>query len=465
MVAEIAIVLWILASLVLFALLPPLRAFLLTYVVGILFLPVELHSGVDYVGSIAISQSLHIDKLAACNIGVLFGTIFFAPHLITRFRFHWVDAVYLAVVVGMFLTSLTNGLGAKDGLSNGVDNLRAFLPVIVLTRMHITSVTDLYQAMRALIAGALVYSVICIIEFRFAPQLHRMVYGYFQHSFDQFMRYDHFRPAGFLRHAIELSFFMGTTAALAAWLWFKGMLRSMWGLPGWAVAAALVFGLTLTMTFAGYAAFLICCTMFGASLLLRTRWILVILPMLAIGWMAGRYFNVIDASSLLQAAAYLDPHRSESLEYRLEAERLNLVSASESLLLGKSAQQAIAVHDDGSVVMAVDAWWLVTFTFYGLVGLGGWYLVWSAGLLSAFFKWRQLTPDVRILSIAVAVLIGAQFIDFLFNSFPSVLLLILDMGLVGAVQHYKPMPAIAPWMMMQQEPPVPEVIPQGVPGL
>jgi hypothetical protein len=370
------------------------------------------------------------------------------------------------VVVGMFLTSLTNGLGAKDGLSNGVDNLRAFLPVIVLTRMHITSVSDLYTAMRAVIGGALVYSLICAAEFRYAPQLHKMVYGYFQHSFDQFMRYDHFRPAGFLRHAIELSFFMGTTAALAAWLWIKGMLKSMWGLPGWAVVGALVAGLALTMTFSGYAAFLICCTIFGASLLLRTRWILIVLPLLAIGWMAGRYFNVIDASSLLEAAKYVDPQRSESLEYRLEAEQLNLVSASESLLLGKSAQEAIAVHDDGSVVMAVDAWWLVTFTFYGLVGLGGWYLVWSAGLISALFKWRRLTPDFRILSIAVAVLIGAQFVDFLFNSFPSVLLLILDMGLVSAVQNFKPMPVFMPQMiMMPEEQPIAEAMPEGVPSL
>ena len=465
MVAQIAIVLWILISLLLFALLKPLRAFLITYVVGILFLPVELHTGIDYVGSIALTQSLHIDKLAACNIGAIFGTLFFAPHAITRFRFHWVDLVYLAVVVGMFLTSLVNGLGAKDGFSNSVDDLRAFLPVIVLTRMHIRTVGDLYEAMRAIIAGALVYSVICVAEFRFAPQLHKMVYGYFQHSFDQFMRYDHFRPVGFLRHAIELSFFMGTSAALAAWLWYKGLLKSMWGIPAWAVVTALLVGLACTLTFAGYAAFLICFSVLAAGLLLRTRWLMLVLPLLAIGWMAGRYLNVIDTSSLLNAAGYIDANRSESLDYRLQSEQLNLQSISDSLFLGKSSSEAIAKREDGSVVMAVDAWWLMTFTFYGLVGLGGWYLVWSAGLISALFKWRKLTPDFRTLAIAVAVLIGAQFIDFLFNAFPSVFLLILNMGLVSAVQHYKPVPQMVPQTVFVPLEPELEMMPEGAPGL
>ena len=463
MVAEIALVLWMLTSLVLFALLSPLRAFILTYVVGMLFLPVELHSGIDYVGSIVISQSLHIDKLAACNIGAIFGTIIFAPHVVTRFRVHWVDGIYMLVVAGVFITSMTNGLGAKDGLSNGVDNLRAFLPVILLTRMHVTSAGDLYQVMRAVIGGALVYSLICVGEFRFAPQLHKIVYGYFQHDFEQFMRYDHFRPVGFFRHAIELSFFMGTSAALATWLWYKGMLKEMWGIiPGWAVVCVLVVGLVCTLTFSGYAALLICCTVFGVGQLLRTRWLMAVLPVLAIAWMAGRYFNVIDASMLLQGAKFLDPNRSESLEYRLDSERLNLAAVSDSIFFGKSATNAIAVADDGRVVMAVDAWWLVTLTFFGIVGLGGWYLVWSAGLITAFLRWGRLTPDFRVLSMAVAVLIGAQFVDFLFNSFPSVLLLILNMGLVSALQHYRPVPQQQMAMMPEEEL---EFIPEGVPSL
>ncbi len=395
--------------------------------------------GESYRGSIVLSQSLRIDKLAACNIGALLGTIIFAGHVFKRYRFHWVDAAYGVIVVGMFLTSLTNGLGPKDGLSNSVDNLRAFLPVLILSRLYIVTVGDLHQAMRAIIGGAFVYAFICVGEFRLAPQSHNIVYGYFQHSFDQFMRYDHFRPVGFLRHAIELSFFMGTSTALAGWLWHKKLFKPLWGMiPDWVVLCALLGGLACTLTFSGYAAFLICVGMLGLGTMVRSRWMLVVLPVIAIGWMGGRYTNVIDAESLLRLARWFDPARAASLQYRLDAEHANLSAASESLILGKSASNGVARSENGRMLMAVDAWWMITLVFFGIVGLAGWYVVWSAGLITAFVRWKTLTPDFRTLAMVVSIMVGAQFFDFLFNAFPSIFLMILNVGMVSAIQRYKP---------------------------
>jgi hypothetical protein len=438
-IADLAIILWIFISVVLFAMLPPLRAFLLTYMIGMLVLPVEVSTGYGYLGSIDITQSLRIDKLAACNIGALLGTMLFAPHVFRRYRFHWIDAAYGVILAGMFATSIMNGQGAKDGISNSVDNLRAYLPVLILSRLYITSVGDLYQAMRALIGGAFLYSFLCVAEFRLAPQTHNLIYGYFPHAFDEFVRYDHFRPLGFFRHAIELSFFMGTATGLACWLWFKGLLKPLWGMvPAWAVVGAMLVGLACTLTFSGYAAFLICVAMFGISQIVSGRWVMLLLPLIAIVWMAGRYTNAIDAGSLLHLANWFDPARGASLEYRLEAERVNLSAASQSFVFGKSAANGVVRAEDGRVVMAVDAWWMITLVFFGIIGLAGWYAVWSAGLITAFIRWKQLTPDFQTLSIAVAILIGAQFFDFLFNAFPSVFLMILNVGLIGAIQRFQP---------------------------
>ena len=427
--------------------------------IGMLILPVEVSTGYGYLGSIAITQSLRIDKLAACNIGALIGTMLFASHVFRRYRFHWVDAAYAFILVGMFATSVMNGQGAKDGFSNSVDNLRAYLPVIILSRLYITSVGELYQAMRALIGGAFLYAFLCVAEFRLAPQTHNLVYGYFPHAFDEFVRYDHFRPLGFFRHAIELSFFMGTATALACWLWFKGLLKPLWGMvPAWGVVGTLLVGLASTLTFSGYAAFLICGVMFGLSRLVRGRWVMLVLPVIAIGWMAGRYTNAIDADSLLHLAGWFDPGaQGASLEYRLDAERLNLNAASQSFVFGKSAANGVVRADDGRVVMAVDAWWMVTLVFFGIIGLAGWYAVWSAGLITAFVRWKQLTPDFQTLSIAVAILIGAQFMDFLFNAFPSIFLMILNVGLIGAIQRFQPVRMVR--RVMQAEP---VMVPQGV---
>jgi hypothetical protein len=452
-IAELALILWIVISVLLFATLRPLRAFLLTYMIGMLVLPVEISTATGYIGSIAFTQSLRIDKLAACNLGAVLGTLFFNAQLFRRYRFHWIDAAYGFILVGMFLTSIMNGQGAKDGFSNSIDNLRAYLPLLILSRLYITSVNDLYQAMRALIGGAFLYAFICVAEFRLAPQLHNIIYGYFPHGFEQFVRYDHFRPLGFFRHAIELSFFMGTATALACWLTFKGLLKPLWGLvPAWAVVGALLVGLACTLTFSGYAAFLICVTIFALFQLLRSRWMLLVLPLLAMGWMAGRYTQVIDTDSLLRAASWFDPARAASLQYRLDADRINLNAASQNLLLGKSAANGVVRSDDGRMVMAVDAWWMITLVFFGIVGLGGWYAVWSAGLLTAFVRWKQLTPDLQTLSVAVAILIGAQFMDFLFNDFPSVFLLMLNAGLISAVQRFEPARALRRVMPMQHAP-------------
>jgi hypothetical protein len=53
-------------------------------------------------------------------------------------------------------------------------------------------------------------------------------------------------------------------------------------------------------------------------------------------------------------------------------------------------------------------------------------------------RWRRLTTDLQTLGALVALLVGVQFIDFLFNSFPSMFLMILNAGMVSAVQRYVP---------------------------
>jgi hypothetical protein len=447
LVAQIALILWIFVSIAFFAAFTPLRAFLLTYVIGYLVLPVEVANFTGFYGTIYITQSVRIDKLAACNIGALVGTVIFAPNLFARFRFLWVDIAFGVVTLGVFLTSLVNGLGAKDGVSQGVELARQYLPLMVLTRIHVTTASALYEAMRAIVGGAFLYAFLAIAEWRLSPFIHTLTYGFFQHSYDQVLRYGHFRPLGFLRHAIELSFFLGTASVMAAWLWYRKLLTPLWGvIPGWVVVVSIIAGLCATMTFSGYGAFLVTAGLLSALVLVRSRWVLVLLPVVAIVWMAGRYTNELDASLLLRTAKYFDENRSESLEYRLIAERANLDDASHNLLLGKGGMNGIVTDQDGRFVAAVDAWWLIQISFFGLVGVVGWYFIWGAGIIDSVRRWHSMTPDLQTLAAITAVMLGAQFIDFLFNSFPSPFLFILDMGLLSTLHAYRSMPQVQ--MMM-----------------
>ncbi len=436
--AQAALIIWIISSVALFAFLRPVTAFTLTYVIGILVLPVEILEGGVFKGSIVFTQSLRIDKITACHIGAILGTLIFNFQLVRRFRPHWVDLAFLGICGGMFATSMSSGLGPKDGLSVAVECLRVNLPIIVLARIYVTTVGEVYEVMRIIVGAAVVYSVVCVLEFRFSPQLHRLTYGYFQHSFGQFARYSHYRPVGFLRHAIELSFFMGSSGAMAIWLWYKGLFkRPLWNmLPAWAAIGAILVGLLTTLTFSGYSAFLIAMGTFALFHFLRSRWLLWLLPAAAVVWMTGRYFNVFDASALLSAAQQVDVTREQSLSYRLRSERNHLDAVAHHIVLGEGAQQHVLSEEGYG--MAVDAWWMIQLSFYGLVGLGGWYLVWCAGIWAAFRRWKTLTPDLQTVAIAISVLLGIQFVDFLFNAFPSMFLLILDMGLLTAVRNYVP---------------------------
>ncbi|HVX84433.1 MAG TPA: hypothetical protein VH253_06420 [Phycisphaerae bacterium] len=420
-----------------FAFLRPTRAFLLSYVIGLLVLPVEVATRDGFVGSIVFTQSLRIDKLTACHVGVLIGSIIFAPHVYKRLRFMWVDALFAVVAVGLFATSMTTGLGPKDGLSVAMESVRRFLPLLVFTRLFITSAGEMYEAMRVIVGAGVVYAVPCLLEWRLSPQLHRLIYGYFPHSFSQFARYGFFRPLVFMDHAIEVSGFMGMAAALACWLQFKGLLkRPLWDfLPGWGCIAAIVLGLITTMTFSGIGEFALAIGVFALFHYTRSRWVLWLLPAAAIVWMGGRYFNVLDASGLLRLTSSVDAARSDSLEYRLRSERDHLDAVRSHVLFGAGAQQGNVGEGDR---MAVDEWWMIQLCYYGVVSLAGWYMIWCAAIWKSFRHWKRLTPDLQTLAAATAILLGMQFIDFLFNSFPSMFLLILDVGMVVAIGNYLP---------------------------
>ncbi|MCL2639388.1 MAG: O-antigen ligase family protein, partial [Phycisphaerales bacterium] len=386
-------------------------------------------------------QSLRIDKIAACHIGAILGTLLFAPHVLRRFRFQWVDLMFGIVLTGAFATSILNNLGSKEGLSLVVNAIRGYLPLLVLARIYITSFASLLQAMRFIVGGALIYAMICVLEWRLSPQLHTWIYGYFQHSFDEFMRYNRFRPAGFVRHAIELSSFMAMAAVLTGWLAWKKMFRPLWGfVPAGAVLTTILIGLAVTMTVSGYAEFLLSAFVLTGLLIFRTRWVLWILPLIAIVWIAGRGTGMFDAVWLVDMTKRFNPERAASVQYRLESEQLNLDLASRHWLFGQGARHGAVRKSDGEFVLALDAQWLINLVFFGIVGLAGWFMLWAWAIVETTRRWRRISPQGQALAAVVCVLVGAQFIDFLFNDFPSWLLLILNIGLISAMQHERSVP-------------------------
>jgi len=104
------------------------------------FLPARLVSAIAVVGawlllppaSISIAGFPDYSKNTAATTAMVLGTLLFAPDRIIRFRPRWFDLPMLAWCLCGIASSLENGLGPYDGLS---DALRQFLTWIsVLTR-------------------------------------------------------------------------------------------------------------------------------------------------------------------------------------------------------------------------------------------------------------------------------------------------------------------------------------------
>lgn len=427
MISQAAILVWIILGASLFVFTSPTRAFILVYTIGILALPVE--KSLANQGVIAFTLSLRIDKFVACNLAVLIGTIAFAPQMLQRFRLGLIDAVFGLLLLGAIATSYVNGNGFKDGISTGTLYLLGYYPAMAFARMYITNLAELNVVLRALIGSAVIYGVICIAEARLSPQLHRIVYGYFQHSFGQFMRYGWFRPAGMLRHAIEVSFFMGSISVLATCLVAKKMFPPLWGIiPGWAVVSWLLLALLLTFSVSGYVAFVAGISVFLALQLTQKRAVLLALPIISLTWMLLRYFGEIDTSMITNFVARFNVERAESLAYRLHAESVYLFDGDLNPIVGGSTD----IYSKGKP--AVDAFWLINLGFYGWLGLGCWLLLWASGIIALYRWWPRLGKIERLFCAIPCVAIAPMFLDFLVNSFPSHLLMIMTMGL-ATVTH------------------------------
>lgn len=426
MISQLALIAWIIMGASLFMLTTPTRAFILVYTIGILVLPVEqIRSGQ---GFIALTYSLRIDKYMACHLAVLIGTIMFCPHVLSRFKFGLIDAIFGIMLAGIFASALVNRGDAKTGVADAVSNLLGFYPAIIFARMYVTNLSELNTVMRTIIGGAVVYGLIVLIEVRFSPQIHRLMYGYFQHSFSQFVRYGFFRPAGMLRHAIELAFFMGTALVMAAGLSYRRMFPPLWGMfPGWMVVGWLGLTLAATFTVSGYLAFFAGAGVLVMLQMTRKRAWLLALPSLALLWMVLRYFGEIDANSIIRLASMVNKERGESLSYRLSAEAYYLFEGNLNPIIGGGTGIV------GNGKPAVDAFWLVQIGFYGWLGLLCWLALWMSGIVVLYRKWNFLGSAERYFCSVACAAVAPMFIDFLFNGFPSHFLMITTTGVATAV--------------------------------
>ena len=325
-------------------------------------------------------------------------------------------ATYGQLTVVLQDTPPRPGMRIYDSISTLFQQLILALPFFI-ARTLLATETALKEVLRALVVAGLVYSVPMLWEVRFSPQLHVMVYGFFQHDFGQMMRDGGFRPIVFMPHGLWIAFFAVMTAIAALHM-------AMQAAPMERLRAiAITVYLFVVVYF---------CRSLGPMLILLTLAPLIVftshmmqlrvaasMGVLALLYPIMRGIGLVPTQALVDGLERSRPERAESLEYRFNNEDILLERASEKLLFGWGGWGRNQVFDPmtGEMLTISDGQWIITIGQFGWFGYLGTFGLLVIPLFALWACYRQtpnpqIPPQVPVL----ALLLGANTIDLLPNA-------------------------------------------------
>jgi hypothetical protein len=342
-----------------------------------------------------------------------------------------IDLIAVATLLGLFGTVFTNGdmlidtdessrqaLTYYDAISSGLGFILAsYIPFLIARSVYRTN-ADANDFLRCLVIAGLIYAPLLLIEIRLSPQLHRWIYGYFPHSWQQTMREGGFRPVGFLGHGLIAARFVESVIIAAAILW-KGRLKQVIPMvPNSAIVAfmvvLLIFSKSLgALVLVGIAVPLIVFTSPKAQMRVA-----IFFSVVTLLYPALRLTGNFPVDDLLDISSRIDPSRAQSLEFRFVNEDALLERAVERVALGWGGYGRNRVVDErGKDVTITDGEWIIALGIYGVVGfLGRFGLI----VLPVFVASRNLkrihSARDRSLVSGLALLTSVLSVDLVPNS-------------------------------------------------
>jgi hypothetical protein len=283
----------------------------------------------------------------------------------------WVDAPVAVLCAAPFAASLSNDLGAYDGLQASFEAAMTWGAPYLLGRAYLDGRAALDQLAVTLVGAALAYAPAVALEARMSPQLHRLVYGFHPFDFVQAVRGAGFRPNVFMAHGLMLAMFMATAALLAYWLWRTGARRRIARIPsGW--AAAILVAATMACRSAG-AAVLLVAGIAALEATRATRHAVAIAALAAVPplYCAARISGWTGASAVEISARVMGDDRSGSLAFRLANEDLLIEKALHRPWVGwgRWGRSRVYEEDSGRDVTVTDGLWIITLGVAGFSAL------------------------------------------------------------------------------------------------
>lgn len=304
---DIALLGWIVFSFFLMIDRNSVRGFALAMILGQFFLP--------EIWATKISVLPNLAKTEVVVLGVLIGTFVFHPELIVKFRPHPLDALLVGLLICSMTTSVVNGLGVYDGISNAFFRSTEIVIPICLGRLHLNTPERFRAFLIYLVLASVCYLPFALYEFRMSPQIHTMMYGYFQHVFVQFYRNGFWRPVVCFPHALDLGRFFALCTFLAAFPLRQDLARR-YPYGKWMFVAPLV-GLIISMSYGPYLMFVVLVGLYYTPR--QFAMLAYVIPAAAFLWVILLFMDIQVLNPVVDVLARYNPERAASLQYRLDA--------------------------------------------------------------------------------------------------------------------------------------------------
>jgi hypothetical protein len=371
--AWLVYIIWVPISIAAFAVLRPQIATLFVLVGGVLLLPERLGFDPPLLPP--------IDKHALVCLCAMFGILLKGPGRLMKAFPRKIDIFWPVLFFCHFGTVFTNGdvlvygvsvlpaLTLQDAISSIVEDAITIMMPFIVGRVMFRASKDLKDAAVTFAVYGLLYSLLCLLEMRLSPQLHRWLYGYYQHEFHQSMRWGGYRPVVFLAHGLAIGMFMLNTTLLTFAV--TRVRIALFGiktkLTAWYMALVFVFCKS-----AGAIAY----GMLGIPLVgfmnprLQMRFATV-LAILIYAYPLSKVTDVFPAETLIELATdAAGEERAKSLGARFENDILLVDRARERLTFGWGPYARGRVYNSlGVDVAPPDGYWVIELGTRGIVAL------------------------------------------------------------------------------------------------
>lgn len=387
---------------------------MLTVILGWLFLPPG--QGINLPGLPMYTKEY------AVSYALLLGIAFTDASRLTRYRPSLFDIPVIIWIITPYFSSVTNGLGAYDGLSSVYSQFFVYGIPYFVGRLYIRTPNDIGEVAKWFVIAGLIATPFVLWESRMSPQLNMDIYGYRVSGFQAAKRLGGYRPMLFMRHGLEVGLWMSTCAMVAVWFLMTNHRTVRFMKHALTVPSGLVIFATLMCRSLGALVLLFGCS--GAAAFTRTTGLrmgliaLVLTPSL---YLSVRISNIWSPDDLTAIVASFDAQRADSLEARLNQELFISEHALQRPLFGWGGfDRYRPINDDGEVE-PVDGWTSITLGKHGLAGLISLqcFTTLPAFVLLLRLKKTNLIDPVWAPCIGVLLACSIFALDILFNAFPT----------------------------------------------